>query len=782
MLRRALLTFLGVAALAAPTAATAAETVVEGNARFQVITPTLIRLEYAEDGRFEDRPTTTAIDRDAGPVDVQSTVEGDQRVVRTSHLELRYTRGSGAFTPLNLTVEVRRGDDTVTARPRFGLPTPVEPPKPDPAIVYQAAMPDPLAAPRTKGNLGGWHRGMDQAVGAVALHDGLLSRDGWYLLDDSQTALLVDESPGWAARDRTLPYQDGYFFGYGLDLRRGLADFRALSGPPAFPPRKALGNWFSRWSTWDDAHHRKELLPAFRRERVPLDVLVLDTNARAPKAWNGTQWDTRLFPDPKAFLAWAHGEGLDVALNQHPTISSDDPQRAQVEAASGGLLLEPQPGSQIRCRFFTADPFNTCGHFDFARRRHADAWFGAYEHFERDGVDFWWFDWCCEDAAVDAPGLGPDAWINHLYAQRSEARGKRWPALSRVGSSREAYTHPGPGIWAEHRNAIHFTGDSFDRWEVLDFQTRFTVAEGNVGIPWVSHDIGSFHGGTLPDDLYVRWIQLGAFQPINRFHSSGDGGKRLPWEYQGRARETAARFMRLRGELVPYLYTLAREAYDTGLPLTRGMYLRYPQFDEAYEHDRQYLLGDDVLVAPVGRAGDPAVKRVWFPPGVWADFFTGERFEGPAVRDVSVPLERMPVYVRAGGIVPMQHAPRRAGTEPPETLVLRVQAGADGAFELYEDAGDGLAYRDGAFARTPLRWDEAARTLTVGAPRGTFAGQRERRRYELRIAGVGRPSAVEVGGAPLPASAWSYDEATRTVTADAGERATGTSLAVRLAG
>src|SRR3712207_1883065 len=127
--------------------------------------------------------------------------------------------------------------------------------------------------------------------------------------------------------------------------------------------------------------------------------------------------------------------------------------------------------------FFTASPANTCGLFDFADQRHADTWFALYEHFERDGLDFWWFDWCCDESIVDAPGLTADAWINQLYAERSRARGERWPSLSRIGSSLQQYTSPQPGIWAEHRNAIHFTGDTFDRWEVLDFQTRFTAAE-----------------------------------------------------------------------------------------------------------------------------------------------------------------------------------------------------------------------------------------------------------------------------------------------------------------
>ncbi len=203
----------------------------------------------------------------------------------------------------------------------------------------------------------------------------------------------------------------------------------------------------------------------------------------------------------------------------------------------------------------------------------------------------WWLDWCCDESRVSATTLPGDAWINSLYAQRQRDRGTRWLPLSRIGSSMWDQALPSAGAWAEHRNSIHFTGDSDSTWEMLGFQTRFSAAEGaGIGHPYVSHDIGGFLGDELPDDLYARWVQLGAMQPILRLHS--DHAPRLPWEYGGRAGRIAGEFMRLRASLVPYLYTLAREAYDTGLPLVRAMYLGWPLQRNAYRFDRQYMLGD----------------------------------------------------------------------------------------------------------------------------------------------------------------------------------------------
>jgi hypothetical protein len=406
--------------------------------------------------------------------------------------------------------------------------------------------------------------------------------------------------------------------------------------------------------------------------------------------------------------------------------------------------------------------------FDWSRAGDQAAYAWLHQPFESDGLDFWWLDYCCDESYALAPGLTQDSWINHLYASRSAARGSRWPVLSRVGASVFDPDAAGAGIWGEHRNAIHFTGDARPKWEMLDFETVFSAAEGGVGIPYVSHDIGGFGSVTsdgtagrhLADDLYVRWVQSGAFQPILRLHS--DHGDRLPWDYAGKAREVATRFLRLRGSLIPYLYTLARRAHDSGAPLLRSMYLGWPRFGDAYTHSHQYMLGPHLLVAPVGTPGDPAVKEVWFPPGRWTDIFTGERYRGPSVRTLRVPLERMPVFARSGAILPRQDYQAAGDRRLTGRLVVEAYPGARGAFTLYEDAGDGLAYRRGAFARTRIAQRRRRRSivLTIGRARGRYAGRPRRRAYELRILGARRPRSARLGRRRIR---WRYEPGSRTV-------------------
>lgn len=768
-----------------PVDATAAAIVHDGAARFTVVTPTLLRLEYAEDGRFEDGPTQTVPARKLPRANFSSAIENGERIIRTSALTLRYRRGSGPFGPDNLSISLRNGDTLATARPDWsGV---------------------------SANNLGGWRRGLDNDQDPQPLHDGLLSRDGWYLLDDSATVLLTDTPPGFAARPaRSGAYQDGYFFGYGQDYALGLADLRTLTGAAPLLPRKALGVWFSRYWAYSESELR-ELVGQFQAHGVPLDTLSMDTDWKRmhnalgcvafslvagarpddPCSWNGWSWNTDLYPDPPAFLAWAKSQGLEIGLNVHPSISSRDPAFATTEATAGGLSIDT---AVPPCTLFQADPLAQCYVFDLTQPAQIDAYFDLHAGVE-DGIDFWWFDWCCDGTHAIAPGLTADTWINRLYALDNARRGSRWPAFSRIGASfqegKAGVGNKGAGAFAEHRYTMHFTGDTCATWPMLAFEAQMTASEGNIGLPYVSHDIGSFLGeptatgcnGTLgrtphlPDDLYVRWLQFGTFQPILRLHSHH--GDRLPWEYPGDAERIAIDFLRLRERLIPYLYTLAREAHDTGLPMTRALYLSWPDQEGAYAHPGSYLLGRDMLVATVAAPGDPAEVDVWIPPGTWTDYFTGESFTGPATITRSVPLDRYPLFMRAGAILPTQPDLPTTPAGPQDDLTLSVWPGGDGRFDLYDDEGRGFGYRDGAFARTLVRTSTSAQgcvTVAIEPVRGSFPGALPTRRWTLRVVGVDLPAVVVLDGAPLAAAAdasdWSYSAAERTLTVTTGARPT----------
>jgi alpha-glucosidase (family GH31 glycosyl hydrolase) len=330
---------------------------------------------------------------------------------------------------------------------------------------------------------------------------------------------------------------------------------------------------------------------------------------------------------------------------------------------------------------------------------------------------------------------------------------------------------------------------------MLGFEAQVSAEEGNVGLPYVSHDIGSFHGqdvngqcgplGTsalsahLPDDLYARWVALGTFQPLDRLHS--DHGDRLPWEYGAAADAAATGFLRLREALNPYIYSVARVAYDPGIPIACALYLQRPEQAGAYQHPQEYTFGPDLVVEPVTTDGDPAPAAIWVPPGTWIDYFTGQRFRGPSVKTLSVPLSQMPVLVRAGAVIPTEPYQPHTPAGPWRKLVLTAYGGGNGSSHLYDDAGEGFGYTRGQFGRTTIVHGRvgAAEFVVIGRGRGHFPGALRSRAWVVRLVGVRRPRMVRVNHRR---HRFTYDRASRTLTVDVGSVSTRHATTISAAG
>ncbi len=592
------------------------------------------------------------------------------------------------------------------------------------------------------------------------MHPGLLDRAGYRLLDDSQSAVWT--ANGWvSSRPGNGDVQDGYLFVYGHHYARALRDLQRLTGPSPLLPESTFGVWYSDYHAYTTSDYENTLIPAFRANDVPLDTLSVDTDWKSPNQWDGWEWNPALFPDPQAFLNWAKQQGINVTLNIHPSIADNDPKLAATEALAGGSLAD-----------------NTCFNggcktWDWSSIPQAESYFALHQPFEAEGVSFWWLDWCCDASTASLKGVTPDNWINHLYAEDLANQGRRGFVLSRIGSSYQDPDEVYPaGPWAGHTSTLAFTGDTWGTWNILAFQAHLTADEASIDEPYVSDDIGSFLGpppGTPSDDpdLYARWVQMGAFQPILRLHSSN--GNRLPWQYPQPADSIAAGFLRLREALVPYTYTLAADAVSSGLPITRPLYLDYPGQAGAYDRPGEYLYGPNVLVAPVTTPGTVTKQTVWLPPGRWTDWFTGATFTGPSTQTVTVPLDRMPVFVKAGAIIPEQAPMSHVGADPNAPTTLRVYPGTAGHFSLYQDAGSGNGYEHGQDARTSLAtWSGGRRADTtnvdIGGARGHYPGQPSSRSFSVQIQRISRPGEVLVNRRRLAPGGWSYDRATHVLT------------------
>jgi len=238
---------------------------------------------------------------------------------------------------------------------------------------------------------------------------------------------------------------------------------------------------------------------------------------------------------------------------------------------------------------------------------------------------------------------------------------------------------------------------------------------------------------------------MGAFQPILRFHS--DHASRLPWQFGTRAQ--AEDILRLRHSLIPYIYTLSYQASTTGIPLMRGLYLYYPEISEAYSFEKEYFWGDQLLVHPVATKGLSVVMSIWFPPGTWTHWFTGVIYKGPSVEKVISTMDDMPLFAKAGAIVPMQPYMDFDGQLPVDPLIIQVFPGADGLFVLYEDEGENFNFRQGKFGLTNLVFSNSNRSLLVSARQGSFMNALSQRAYSVRFINVSNPKTVTINGASL---------------------------------
>ncbi|MEV6012747.1 TIM-barrel domain-containing protein [Streptomyces sp. NPDC051976] len=646
-------------------------------------------------------------------------------------------------------------------------------------------------APQPHVALGGYRRGLDGVTGngpAPITTPGLLNKDGWYLLDDTPSAVYdtatqrVTQRPSHGG----APYQDGYVFGYGHDYKKGLGDLATLTGPPALLPQWAYGVWYSEYIDRTAAAYENTILPGFRSEGVPLDVLVTDTDFKAVNNWSGWEMDPGRFPDPKGFFDWSAGQGLHNTLNVHPSILASDPQFAQAQATAKGKLT---PGGCAG----GASVQNNCYTFDFGDPDQLKAYLDLHRTMDEQGNDFWWLDWCCDASQSSMPGVTPDAWINQQYATLTgQNGGGRGFVLSRAYGSLQAGGYSGQaglptGPWADKRTTVHFTGDTSSTWGTLKLEVGYTPGESAAtGMAAITHDIGGHNDTTgltgsetytdggathtthkLPDDLYARWVQFGAFQPIDRLHSNHSD--RLPWQYGTQARQSADTFLNLRDNLVPYTYSLAKEAATTGVPIVRPTYLEYPDQAQAYATaDSEYFYGADVLVAPVTTPGTTATTSVWFPPGQWTDYFTGKTYQGGTTQDVTTDLDSMPVFVKAGGILPTRTSNVSSVDKNPLTdITLTVAAGATGSYRLYEDDGTATAGRPGHSATTTVSYHEDGdrHTVTIGAPQGSFRGQVHNRQWTLSLLGTSHaPTKVTAFGVQLTSQAYKWDSATGILT------------------
>lgn len=400
--------------------------------RFTVLTSGLVRYEYADDGVFEDRASSFVIHRDLPVPEFHVVDQEDGLQIYTEKFHLYYDKKP--FDASGLSAHIKGNVTDWKNMWRYG------------GGIYQEEY-----------QLHGTARTLDEANGRIPLQDGVLSRNGYSTIDDSESMLFMDD--GNVSGRRPGHRIDGYLFTFGWDLKQAMKDFYAVSGKQPLIPRWALGNWWSRYYQYTDKSYI-ELMNRFRDEDIPFSVGVLDMDwhwvddERVDKSgftgWTGYSWNTNLFPDPKKFLNELHDRGIKITPNDHPAdgIASYEDVYPEVCKALG---LDANAGEPIK--------------FDIANSKFRDAYFDiVLKKLEDDGIDFWWIDWQ-QGVHSSVPGVDPLWVLNHFHFLNNTRGNTRPLTFSRFG---------GPG---SHRYPVGFSGDSVVTWESLDFQPEFTASK-----------------------------------------------------------------------------------------------------------------------------------------------------------------------------------------------------------------------------------------------------------------------------------------------------------------
>lgn len=519
-----------------------------------------------------------------------------------------------------------------------------------------------------------------------------------------------------------------YYVLYGPRMSQAIAEYRTLTGKVPM-----LGRW--AWGFWQCKEHyasQKELedvVDRYRAARIPLDGIIQDWFYWDPAPWGSHKLDPKRYPNPKAMLARFHRQGVHALISVWAKFADGSANYRELKNAGE---LYPKTGD---ASYY--DAFNPAARATYWRQMR-DELFSL-------GFDGWWLD-ASEPELSGKWGefrnvptaAGPGALVYNAYplehttsvyqGQRATTAKKRVFILTR-----SAYA-------GQQRNAaVTWSGDIAGSWDVFAKQIPAGINFSLSGIPYWNTDIGGFFGGDPKDpayrELFVRWFQFGAFCPMFRVH--GTNRPKEMWRFGPDVEKILVRYDRLRYRLLPYLYSVSWQVSRHDDTMMRGLPLDFQWDLRARDVADQYLFGPALMVNPVVRPGI-ASRSVYLPEGTtWIDFWTGKPYPGGQTVEAATPLDRLPLFVRAGSIVPMGPVVRYAAEKPADPIELRIYPGADGSFTLYEDQGDGYAYEKGVFATIPMKWDDRSRTLTLGRRYGGFPEMLTQRTFRIVLV---RPS------------------------------------------
>ena len=703
----------------------------------QVLTPRLLRLRLGE--RSENSPASYLFPRDWAPAAFKRTARRPAGI-DTGELVVEIDRDPWRLSLCDPSgaVRVQMPLDAVALGPRLGFRIEAREGQHYYGLGEGGQSFDRLGVTRRL-----WNHHVNHGPGAQISIPLLISHLGYGLFFDCSAdgEIAPGDSSGsievgFACDERGL---DLYYLG-GADLRDTLATAADLLGPAPLPPRWALG-FLQSTRHFESEQEIRDLATTIRAKQIPCDGLIFLSTYADQRGWNRgvghLDFEPSLLPHPEQTLAALRDHNFHLTTHEYPVVHGRSP--AYTEAKAKGYLLDAgyadKPTDPSVVNYKEGQRY-----IDFSRPEARAWWWEQHRHLVKLGVEGWWLDGGEGPPPETVLHGGTGASLHNRYDPLRHQCFAEGEAKDRPQGRPFLLCRSG-GAGMQRFGAACWSGDINNTFTTLEAQVPLGLNMGMSGVPLWGTDIGGFYSlAPVSGELFARWFQFGAFCPVFRAHGRV-WRKHLPWSHGPEIEAICRRFLELRYRLMPYTYTLAWQAHTQGLPMMRPLVLNYGDDPRVWELGSEYLWGDDLLVAPVTRAGATRWP-VYLPAGRWYDFWTHEVHDGDRGIDVPAPLDRMPLLVRAGAIIPTtspaQHD--RRGVWP--DLTVMVYPSGRSSFTLYEDDGATSDYRSGRHALSELRCEAepAAITVSAAAPQG-----------DASLVPAGRPIAFKIS-APLPRS------------------------------
>jgi len=519
-----------------------------------------------------------------------------------------------------------------------------------------------------------------------------------------------------------------YYFLYGPEFDKIVGSYRELTGAAPLFGKWAYGYWQCK-NRYDSQQELLAIAQKYRDLHIPLDNIVQDWFW-----WNtmGEPVFNKNYPDPKGMIDGLHDKHVHLMISVWPYFRPGSPVYDDMDKR-GFFIDRTKVEGFHPARMALYDAF-----YPEAREYY---WSLMHNALFKIGADAWWLD----TTEPETEGRETNLLVTNRVNLGNGARyANEFPLLTTSAvyeGQREASDQKRVFILSRsayagaQRNAVAaWSGDIDPNWETFRRQIPAGLNYSVSGLPYWTTDIGGFVVANPNDsayrELYVRWFQFGAFCPIFRAHGTRTTNQNELWSYGPEAQRILVAYDKLRYRLMPYIYSLAWKTTHENYTIMRPLVMDFGQDIRAQNIGDQFLFGPALLVNPVTEPGATA-RHLYLPNAKWYDFWAGTSLQGGRTIDAPAPMERLPLYVRAGSILPLGLDVEYAAEKPSDPLELRIYPGANGSFTLYEDENDSYNYEKGIFATIPIQWEEKSKTLTIGDRSGKFPGMLEMRTFRI---------------------------------------------------